>query len=63
MEALKLLEEYWMNLEKALGLIDKTDDIDLGEEYVKDSKELLVQSLQNFMDDVEDRIKEIKKGD
>lgn len=63
MEELKLLEEYWMNLEKALALIDNTGDIDLGEEYVKESKELLVSSVMSFMDDVEDRIKEVKKGD
>lgn len=51
----KLLEKYHDNLDKALGLIDNTDDVDLDGELQYD-KNYLYMLLGNFMDKVENKI-------
>lgn len=52
----KMLEKYISNLDKALGLIEDTDDVDLDDKLKKD-KRYLYMILSDFIDKVEKKVK------
>lgn len=59
MASVELLERYQANLDKALGLIDDTDDLSLSKNLVTRKLDIY-NRISNFMDLIE---KEIEKGD
>lgn len=52
----KMLEKYISNLDKALGLIEDTDDVDLDDKLKKD-KRYLYMILSDYIDKVEKKVK------
>lgn len=59
MASVELLERYQANLDKALGLIDDTDDLSLSKNLVTRKLDIY-NRISNFMDLIE---KEIEKGE